>query len=158
MGIALDFFAGVMVSGAGISIPPKMEPDRLPPLSEPENGLVIVSENAPPNGVNEGASGRNLGPDDEKLKSLWGEKTGALTLILEVVDMLNWLEVADNGGGAWKRGFVCSKVGCGWNEFPPKTNCPGLKVLSGLNLNSGALTLSFEVEGLLAWLNRRAPD
>ena len=46
--------------------------------------IGLVSEVESECGVKAGASGRNFGPDAEKLNSLCpGEKTGALTLILE---------------------------------------------------------------------------
>ncbi len=37
----------------------------------------------------------------------------------------------------------------GWKLLPEKLNKPGVKVLAGLNLNSGACTLSPDNEGLL---------
>jgi hypothetical protein len=110
--------------------------------------IALVRELESEWGVKAGASGRNLGPEDEKLNSLRpGEKTGALTLILEVLAVggLNWLEAG---------GFCPMLNAMGWKELFEKLNAPGLKVLVGLNLNSGAATFSFEMDDTLPWLGR----
>ena len=83
------------------------------PLSAPDIiGLVIELDSEW--GVNDGASGRNLGPELEKLNSLWrGEKTEAAGLILEevaVVGKLNWLELAEPIP-------ALKTAGCGWKLF-----------------------------------------
>ncbi|KAL1835856.1 hypothetical protein VTK73DRAFT_5292 [Phialemonium thermophilum] len=170
MGMALDFLAGLTMSAAPMSMGPKME---LPPwlLSPPPDTTELEMEWR---GVKAGASGRNLGPETEKLKSLcagekaWpGEKAGALTLILDElgaeVGKLNWLEWADNGGtGAADTGLnpAWNTVVGGWTLLL-KTKGPGLKAevvaLLGSNLNSGASTLSLEMDVRLPWLGRRLP-
>jgi hypothetical protein len=50
----------------------------------------------------------------------------------------------------WKLSLVGLKL------LALKLNCPGVKLLVGLNLNSGACTLSLDSDGLLAWLERLA--
>ena len=42
----------------------------------------------------------------------------------------------------------------GWKAWFEKLNAPGLKVLVGLNLNSGAATFSFDIDDTLPWLGR----
>ena len=77
---------------------PKIEVRR---LSLPEPTLPTELPNPPDSGVKAGASGLNVGPEVEKLKSLWpGVNTGAATLIfpLPTDGWLKWLEVAEAGG------------------------------------------------------------
>jgi hypothetical protein len=139
----LDFLVGLMMSEADRSILPKMELALLLPLSAPDIGLVIEVESE--FGMNAGASGRNLGPALEKLKSLRpGAKAGVLTLIL-VAGTLGWLELA---------GFTPMLNAKGWKALAENLNAPGLKLLVGSNLNSGASTLSFEKDDLLPWPGR----
>lgn len=155
IGIALDALTGFTISGLSRSMLPKIE-DAILPLSLPDIIGEVTEPEIDCKGVKEGASGRNVGaPAAEKLKSLVpGENTGALTLILVegAAGGLSWLlECTDSGAlGATP---PCNTAG--WNVLLPKLNCPGWKVLVGLNLNSGAATLSFEKEGLLSWLGRR---
>lgn len=153
MGIAFDFFAGLTMSMLCRSklMLPKIELGGSAALSLPDIGGLVTDPERDWSGVKAGASGRNLGPAVEKLKSLWpGEKDGAFALILDdrELDRLNRPESAE--GAAWKT--------AGWLVFP-KLNCPGWKLLVGLNLNSGACTFSFDSDGLLPWLDRRPfPD
>ncbi len=71
------FLLGLVIPRALRSILPKMD-DLGPSLPEPTE-----SENVEFKGVNAGASGRKLGPEAEKLNSLWpGVNAGAATLIL----------------------------------------------------------------------------
>ena len=103
--MALDFFAGLTISGLGASdtfrlMLPKIEPVRLVPASLPEAGGLATEDTRELLGWKDGASGLNLGPDAEKLKVLLaGENRGAEGLILplddEVEGTLKWLEVAD---------------------------------------------------------------
>src|SRR5687767_10196575 len=75
--MALDFLTGLMMSLVLISMLPKIEL-RLPTLSLPDTVGLVTDPDNDWNGVNAGASGLNLGPEVEKLKSLWpGEKDGA---------------------------------------------------------------------------------
>jgi len=151
IGMALLFLGGLTTSERLRSILPKMELVRLPTLSLPDTGLVTESETLP-KGVKAGASGRNFGPEAEKLNSLWpGEKTGAAALILEMDCAPN--ECADGEATddakdpppAWKTD--------GWKLLLPLPKVKlALDSWPGLNLNSGALTLSFDSDGLLAWL------
>jgi len=76
MGIALDFLVGLMMSLVTLMFP-KME--FLFPFSLPDPIGLVTEPEMDWNGVNDGASGRNLGPDVEKLKSVCpGEKDGAV--------------------------------------------------------------------------------
>ncbi len=76
MGIALDFLTGLTNSELLKSMLPKIELPLLLPLSNTRQRLLIELDGLCCwNGLKTGASGRNLGPDAEKLNSLWpGEK------------------------------------------------------------------------------------
>lgn len=68
-------------------------------------------------------------------------------MILEELALggLNWLEL----------GWFCPMLNVmGWKALLEKLNAPGLKVLAGLNLNSGAATFNFEMDETLPWLGR----
>lgn len=104
IGIALDCFAGFTMLGNGRprSMFPKMEldilplslPDSIGDVTEPETEKECI-------GVKDGAPGLKVGaPAAEKLNSLDpGEKTGALTLILDAGAGrgLNWPDWMDSG-------------------------------------------------------------
>src|SRR5438045_9425043 len=80
IGTAFDFFVG-------LTMPIRFVKSNLPKIdrrgskvSDPDCPLPTESA-MDVFGVNAGASGRNEGPDEEKLKSLWpGVKAGASTL------------------------------------------------------------------------------
>ena len=165
--MAFDFLLGLTISDLATSamfrlILPKIEPARPAPASLPEAGGLAIEDTRELLGWKDGASGLNLGPDEAKLKvPLAGENRGAEGLILpldeEVECMLKWLDAADWGGFAVKPGDwkgAGGKLLCA-GALLPKTNCPGVKLLVGLNLNSAAFALSFDRDGLLPWLVRR---
>lgn len=79
-------------------------------FSVPEVGLPREAEKFM--GVNAGASGLNVGPEEEKLKSLWpGVNAGAATLILLPLltdRALKWLDDRDiDGAKDEKAGTGC---------------------------------------------------
>lgn len=135
--------------------------------------LVAESDIYEASGVNSGASGLNVGPDDEKLNSLWpGVNGAALTLILLPVNvtggdagLIGWNVVlkddtAGSGIALGKIGLVGVNVLAGLNLN--SAAAAGLNLNSGadaglnlnsevveaLNLNSGAVTFSFDIEAL----------
>ena len=142
---------------------------------------LVIEGAAEPKGLKAGASGLNLGPEAEKLKSLLagklksfdcgekadlGEKAAvaaaAISLALdEAFDgWLMWLEEADWGGldvDAWKP-IGWKLLAPGWKLGAPKLNWPGVKLLVGLNLNSAAPAFNLLNDDLLLWLGRRDPD
>ena len=93
--MAFDFLLGFEIPRWLRSRSPKMRGPSLPEVPLPTDVEKFI-------GVNAGASGLNVGPDAEKLKSLWpGMNAGAATLILLPLltdRLLKWLEVADIGG------------------------------------------------------------
>src|ERR1700716_3492281 len=76
IGMAFDFLLGFEIPRWLRSRSPKMRGPSLPEVPLPTDVEKFI-------GVNAGASGLNVGPDAEKLKSLWpGMNAGAATLIL----------------------------------------------------------------------------
>jgi hypothetical protein len=148
IGIALDFFGGLIMSERLILILPKIDDLRLEDASAP---LPAESDTYNASGVNSGASGLKDGPDVEKLNSLLpGVNEGALTLILPLPNVTG----SDAGLMGTNDVLRADRAGCGL--LAGNVNLPGVNVLAGLNfnsellaglnLNSGAATLSLDIE------------
>jgi hypothetical protein len=148
MGTALDLLAGLTISLAFKLKFPKIREELLP-----RTGVDALGVNPGPaiDGLNAGASGLKVGPFDKKSKSLLGKedpliptglKAGAATL--RPVPKPSRLGLLLRGTDAFP--WLIGLLTVGWKPNPEGAKLPGLKEAAGLNLNSLASTLSFNVE------------